>query len=146
MKPISAKPLRLAAALWLVLLAPSRAADDSQRFVALGKEGKLVYEADARGNRIPDFSHAGYRGGGVALPDVPVRVVVNPTNGDNGARIQAAIDYVSGLAPDTNGFRGAILLMKGRHEIAGQLRVTSNGIVLSGEGQGTNGTILVATG
>ncbi len=140
------KSFLLAGTLWLSSLAMSPAADDSKHYVATGKDGRLVYEVDARGNRIPDFSHAGYRGGGVVLPDVPVRVVVNPTNGDNGARIQAAIDYVAQLAPDANGFRGAVLLARGGHEIAGELRINASGVVLRGEGQGANGTVLVATG
>src|SRR5262245_28704664 len=83
------------------------AADPARRFVYSGADGRLVYAADARGNRIPDFSHAGYAGG-AAIPDVPVRVVVPPAAGDNGPRIQAAIDFVSHLSPDANGFRGAV--------------------------------------
>src|SRR5258707_4809109 len=73
-----------------------------RRFVSQGANNKLVYDTDARGNRIPDFSHAGYQGGGVAIPDAPVRVVVAPAKGeqDNTARIQAAIDYVAWLTAD----------------------------------------------
>src|SRR5437870_5187055 len=74
-----------------------------RRFVSQGANNKLVYDTDARGNRIPDFSHAGYQGGGVAIPDAPVRVIVTPGKGDNTARIQAAIDYVAGLPPDAQG-------------------------------------------
>lgn len=37
-------------------------------------------------------------------------------------------------------------MTKGRYEIAGQLRITASGVVLRGEGQNTNGTVLVATG
>src|SRR5947209_19245809 len=100
--------VRRRARLWLLLrllvsLSPclpvsfSAAADPPRRFVAPGPGGKLVYAADERGDRIPDFSHCGYGGGGVAIPDAPVRVVVPPAEGDATARIQAAIDYVSGL-------------------------------------------------
>jgi hypothetical protein len=121
------------------------AADPSRRFVYPGADGKLVYDADDAGNRIPDFSRAGY-GGGAAIPDVPVRVVVSPGKGDNTARIQAAIDYVSGLKPDADGFRGAVLLLAGRHEVAGQLRLKTSGVVLRGQGQGKDGTQLIATG
>src|SRR5262249_21280597 len=84
----------------LCLCGSIRGADEPRHFVALDKDGKLHYEADARGNRIPDFSHCGYLGGGVALPDAPVRAVVAPAKGDNGPRIQAAIDYVSQLPAD----------------------------------------------
>ena len=30
-----------------------------------GTDGRLVYIADSLGNKIPDFSNAGYKGGGV---------------------------------------------------------------------------------
>jgi hypothetical protein len=110
-----------------------------------GPDGKLAYAADARGNRIPDFSHCGYRGG-EAIPDVSVRVVVPPADGDNGPRIQAALDYVAALEPDAAGFRGAVLLLAGKHAVAGQLRITASGVVLRGQGQGAGGTRLVASG
>src|SRR5262245_66148884 len=67
----------------LVTLSSAAAGGGPRRFVSPG-DGKLVYEADGRGNRVPDFSHCGYRGGGVATPDVPVRLVVPPARGDNG--------------------------------------------------------------
>jgi hypothetical protein len=118
------------------------AADAARRFVQAAADGRLVYAADPRGNRIPDFSHAGYAGGAV-IPDVPVRVIVPPGSDDNGARIQAAIDYVAGLRPDEKGFRGAVLLLAGRHEIAGRLWIGGSGVVLRGQGKDT---VLVATG
>src|SRR5689334_19883519 len=120
------------------------AAGAEPRYVAPGPDGRLVYEADARGNRVPDFSHCGYGGGGVAIPDVPVRVRVPATAGDAGPRIQAAIDYVSRLPADANGVRGAVLVEAGRHEIAGRLRIAIGGVVL--RGQGVDKTILVAAG
>jgi hypothetical protein len=110
------------------------------------KNGRLAYQLDRRGNRVPDFSHCGYRGGNAAIPDVPVRVVVSPGKGDNGPRIQAAIDYVSKLPADTQGIRGAVLLLAGRHEIAGGLHITTGGVVLRGQGPGPGGAVLVATG
>ena len=48
------------------------------RLVYPNKDGKLVYTPDEKGNVIPDFSHYGYTGGGVALPDVPVVMTVIP--------------------------------------------------------------------
>jgi hypothetical protein len=122
------------------------AADPSQRYVYPGRDGKLVYDADERGNRIPDFSHCGYAGGEVPILDVPVRVVVAPGKGDGTARIQAAIDYVSGLKPDEKGCRGTVLILAGRHEVATSLRVAASGVVLRGAGPGNKGTVLVATG
>lgn len=121
---------------------PASAADPARRFVYPGPDGRLVYDADARGNRVPDFSHAGY-GGGAAIPLVPGRVIVPPAAGDCTARIQAAIDHVAQLPPGPDGFRGAVLLLAGRHEVAGQLRITTSGVVLRGQ---SRHAVLVATG
>jgi hypothetical protein len=106
----------------------------------------LHYDADEHGNRVPDFSTCGYAGGDREIPIAPVRVTVAPTKSDETARIQSAIDYVAGLAADTNGIRGAVLLLQGRHEISGGLLITNSGVVLRGQGAGEDGTILVATG
>jgi len=114
--------------------------------VDFGPGGKLVYAADAHGNRIPDFSNCGYAGADHEIPDVPVAVSVAPADGDDGARIQAAIDGVSRLRLRDDGFRGAVKLAPGEFQIAGQLRITSSGVVLRGSGGGQGGTTLVATG
>lgn len=122
------------------------AAERTSRLVAPGADGGLVYKADARGNRIPDFSHAGYGGGGVALPRVAVKARVAPGPGDDGARIQAAINRVSAMPLDANGIRGAVQLGPGQFEVAGQIRIKASGIVLRGAGQGKGGTRIRATG
>src|SRR5262249_13735068 len=99
---------------------------EAQRYVApVEDKGKLtlVYQKDSRGDRVPDFSACGYMGGGVALPDAPVRVIVDAKESDNTARIQAAIDYVSQLPVDEHGVRGTVLLKKGRHLVAGTLQI-----------------------
>src|SRR5687767_15625622 len=75
-----------------------------------GTDGKLVYVPDSLGNRIPDFSNAGYKGGGVSLPYVQPKVIVWPVKGDNSDHLQNIIDSISALPPDGSGFRGAILL------------------------------------
>lgn len=131
---------------WTVANACAVAAPPTGGWVKQDADGHLVYQADARGNRIPDFSNVGYRGGGVALPDVPVKVTVEPGEGDAGARIQAAIDQVSKLPADAAGHRGAVLLKKGRYPVQGSLRLATGGVVLRGEGQGEDGTVLIATG
>jgi len=96
-------------------------------------------------NTIPDFSHAGYMGGGVALPiDVPVRITVTPTEGDDAPQIQEAINYVQGLEPDDDGFRGAVLVKAGHYSLENILVIRESGVVLRGEGQGLNGTVLHA--
>ncbi|MFC1508914.1 hypothetical protein ACFL60_04400 [Candidatus Omnitrophota bacterium] len=108
-----------------------------------GIDGKLAYVPDEQGNIIPDYSHAGYGGGGVALPYVPVRETVWPVEGDNAAHIQDAIDRVSGLPLDENGFRGAVLLKMGYYELFEPINISASGVVLRGEGMGDTGTIII---
>ena len=114
--------------------------------ISAGPGGALVYDADERGNRVPDFSYCGYAGCERPIPRAPVRVVVPPGGGDATARIQKAIDYVAGLPLDTNGLRGAVLLLRGRHELLGGLLLQATGMVLRGQGMGKDGTVLVAAG
>src|SRR6266540_7353888 len=60
--------------------------------------GRLAYKTLPTGERIMDFSHAGYMGGGVALPTVPVKRTVKPSGGaDDTATIQAAINEVAAM-------------------------------------------------
>ena len=69
---------------------------------------------DERGDRIPDFSFCGFRASEAPIPEAPIRVVVSPVPGDDGVRIQAAIDFVATLEPNEQGLRGAVLLAPGR--------------------------------
>ena len=143
---------RLAPCFAAVLLTVSSGADAAppelnfSKLVHPGTDGRLAYTPDSRGNIAPDFSFAGYMGGGVKLPNVPVKAEVKPGGGNDAARIQAAIDRVSALAPDRNGFRGAVLIRKGRYDLDKPLRITASGVTLRGEGQGENGTILFGRG
>ena len=114
--------------------------------ISAGRGGRLSYAPDEQGNRVPDFSYAGYMSGAKALPDAPVKVVVPVRDGDATVRIQAALDYVGGLPADSRGIRGAVLLEKGTYTIAGSLRIDHSGVVLRGSGMGPGGTVLVAAG
>lgn len=140
---------RLACAL-LVMLSVAGSAWTQEphvsRYAKPGPDGKLVYAPGPENNRLPNFSHCGYMGGGVRIPVLPVRVTLEPAEGDDTARIQAAIDRVSDLAPDPNGFRGAVLLTRGRYEVSGSLTIAASGVVLRGQGQGEDDTVIVATG
>jgi len=115
------------------------------------QDGKLHYNKYAnRGqvnavNQIPDFSNAGYKGGGVKIPDLPVVETVSAIDGDNRKLIQDAIDRVSARTPDANGFRGAVLLKAGVYPVEGSLLIRTSGVVLRGEGNLVNGTVLIAT-
>lgn len=93
-----------------------------------------------------DFSHAGYGGGGVALPDIAVAVEVNPSGGDDTARLQAAIDRVAALPANDDGWRGAVRLAPGRYRVSGSLRVRASGVVLRGTADGAEPSVIVATG
>ncbi len=90
---------------------------------------------------IMDFSTAGYGGGALPLPEVPARLALTPSEGDDTAAIQAACDAVGQMSPDAQGFRGAVLLKSGVYRIAGQIRLNASGVVL----RGANAT-LIATG
>lgn len=94
-------------------------------------------------NTIPDFSHAGYMGGGVALPtDIPIMATVFPIDGNDSQNIQNAINEVGDLAPDENGFRGVVLLKAGYYSLENILTIRDSGVILRGEGQGLDGTVL----
>lgn len=100
-----------------------------------GADGTLVYHSDENGNRIPDFSHAGYRGGGVPLPELPVRITLNPSaSGNDTQQIQEALDAVGAMEPDENGHRGAVLLNPGTYRITNTIRIMESGVVLRGSG------------
>lgn len=108
-------------------------------------DGQLSYKADERGNRILDYSHAGYRGGGVRLPTLDVKAMVTPSGADDTAAIQQALDRVSAL-PLEQGVRGAVLLAPGRYRLDGTLRIEQSGVVLRGSGSGPDGTQLQLAG
>ena len=125
-----------------------------------GPDGKLIYKTTTRGDRIMDFSHAGYMGGGVALPNVPVKCTVQPSVDyrnrrpftdlaevtDDSAAIQAAINEVAAL-PLENGFRGAVLLSPGVFICSNTITIPVSGMVLRGSGaQGKENTTLKLAG
>jgi hypothetical protein len=134
--------------LLLGLMISSNLSGQSSSLVWLNN-GSLQYQSFAMEgqsnavNVIPDYSHAGYQGGGVAIPSITVVETLSPSGGDDTAIIQQAIDNVEALAPDANGFRGAILLQAGCYEVD-QLFIEESGVVLRGEGQGMDGPVLKA--
>lgn len=114
--------------------------------VALGEDSRLAYAPDSLGNRVVDFSYAGYMAGAQAIPDAPIRVTVPAREGDATARIQAAIDYVGNLPLDVNGVRGAVLLGAGVHTVLSGVVMRKSGVVIRGVGMGENGTVLLGDG
>jgi hypothetical protein len=115
-------------------------------WVSVDASGKLAYKTlGPEGDRIMDFSHAGYRGGGVALPVVPVVEMVGPSGGDDGAAIQAALDAAA-KRPLAEGVRGAVLLKPGTFNLGTTLQLNASGVVLRGSGSGAGGTEIKLTG
>jgi hypothetical protein len=114
--------------------------------VSLDTGGRLVYTSDSQGNRIPDFSYCGYMAAEESIPFIPARILVPLSEGDAAVRIQSAINYVASLQPDSNGFRGAVLLEKGCYKIYGGLKINTSGVVIRGSGVGRDGTLLMAMG
>jgi pectin methylesterase-like acyl-CoA thioesterase len=75
-----------------------------------------------------------------------VKTIEAPKDGDARQVIQDAINEVSQIKEDSKGFRGTILLKKGVYRIADSIYIHAGGIVLRGEGDSKNGTVLVASG
>ncbi|CAH0525352.1 hypothetical protein [Vibrio hippocampi] len=123
----------------LVALDPSSGKAIYRRYANQGQQGAV--------NIVPDFSYAGYRSGGVALPSydaLPVIKQLSPSDND-ALQLQQAIDKVSQQMPDENGVRGVVLLKAGDYYIDRPIVVRASGVILRGEGQGVNGTTLHAT-
>lgn len=99
----------------------------------------------------------GYRRGHIPLPTtIPIAITLQPSIDpriNDRARIQNAIDFVSSLPlkpvllPDsktTIQARGVVLLQAGIYRIQGSLILNQSGVVLRGEGNGPDGTVLMA--
>lgn len=114
--------------------------------IQISDDAKLSYKAEANGDRVPDFSFCGYMASETPIPNVSVKVIVAAIKGDATQQIQTAINYVSALPMDQNGFRGTVLLGKGTFEVAGSLTIRTSGVVLRGSGCGEDGTILLGSG
>ncbi|MEV4021182.1 hypothetical protein AB0J35_63005 [Nonomuraea angiospora] len=119
------------------------------RLVYPGSDGRLVYRVDNAGNRIPDFSWAGYRNGEVALPNVDVVLEIGPVSGDNTTHIQQALDKVASRPLSEAGFRGALRLKPGTYPVSGTLHLRHSGVVLRGSGKWGDpavDTVIIGTG
>ncbi|MBE7019956.1 MAG: hypothetical protein E7411_00790 [Ruminococcaceae bacterium] len=106
---------------------------------------KLFYKAyNEEGDKLSDFSYAGYYAGDIELPetkDLPVVSEISPTGTeDDTSHIQAAIDK----AFNTEGDLKVVKLKAGKYRLPDPIYIKS-GVLLSGEGQGPNGTVLFAS-
>lgn len=115
--------------------------------LVVSSEGQLQsFAYTAQGDHLPDFSMVGYRRGEVPLPVVEQWKSLAPADGDDTARIQAAIDELAAEPLRADGFRGALVLRAGEYQISGTLRLTASGLVLRGEQRnGENLTTIRAT-
>ncbi len=132
----SANHSKLFLLLGLIFFSHTLAAQYQSSILQLNEDNRLVYHSDGGGNRILDFSYAGYKNGAVDLPNVSVVLEIDPVEGDNTAHIQTAIDEVSALSVDENGLRGTVFLNPGQYPIHGTLRIKESGVVLRGSGEG----------
>lgn len=117
--------------------------------VKMNGDGHLVYPPyNEQGDVMMDFSRVGYKNGDEPIPEVPVVMELEPSagEGDDTEYIQAAINKVSELPMDRNGIRGALLLKKGTYRLEKSVYIKASGVVLRGEGDSTDGTVILATG
>lgn len=142
--------MRIVTILFFLFLSTLNAQQWESKIVKRGSDGKLVYTKDAEGNRIPDFSYAGYKNGAAAIPQVPVVLTIDPVPGDNTKHLQDAIAQVAAGTPDASGMHGTLLLRPGVYRIVNNtLLLNTSGIVLRGSGDGsdsTKNTILLGIG
>ena len=96
------------------------------------KNGTITYSPDAKGNRVLDFSYCGFKSSEQDIPDLKNVIFIPHMESDASETIQRAINYVSGLKPDKNGFRGAVLLDKGTFNLEKNLWIQTSGVVLRG--------------
>jgi hypothetical protein len=129
----------------LIVAVSAHSGGSKEHWVSLDSSGRLVYRALPQGDRIVDFSYAGYMGGGVAMPRLPEVQTVVPSGADDTAAIQRAIDQVSSL-PLKDGFRGAVLLASGTFLCSATVNINASGVVLRGSGPLSAGTTLRLTG
>lgn len=111
--------------------------------VSIDEKEKLYYNADPKGNTIPDFSGVGYLNSDSVIPEVPVTIIIDSVAGDNTLNIQSAINNLATYPLQSNGYRGAILFRAGTYKINSTIKISTSGIVLKGEGDATH---FIATG
>ena len=139
-------PIKSTLSILLMLFVFQFSDAQTSTLVSVGSNGKLVYTADSKGNKVPDFSGVGYLNSESPIPTVGVVLTVNPVIGDNLSNVQNAINQLATLPLDANGFRGTILFKAGKYLISDTIKINASGIVLRGEGKdSTTGTHFVCT-
>jgi hypothetical protein len=116
-------------------------------WVNVGTDGKLVYKTTAKGDKVPDYSGVGYRNSEEEIPDLlstlPADRIITIATG-SGDRAPAIRSAIVTLKTKTllNGFRGVIKFNAGTYEVATTVVIDASGIVLIGAGSGSGGTVI----
>lgn len=113
---------------------PSDNAAPYSQWVRPNADGKLAYAATQTGDHIVDFSYAGYRGGGVALPDAAVAETLAPSGTDDTAALQAALNRVAAISAKS-GTPHALLLAPGTFSLNAPVNISASNLVLRGSGR-----------
>lgn len=139
----------LVVALFILILVPVSYVKSQvahSKWVYINPQNKLEYNKTEKGDRIMDYSFAGYMGGGVNIPSPAVNITLSAIEGDNSSHIQQAIEQLAAAEP-VNGFRGVILLKPGKYNCDRPINIKASGIVLRGSGSAEDGgTVLQLTG
>jgi hypothetical protein len=117
-----------------VSLPTSDTAGPYSQWVRPNADGKLAYATTPTGDHIVDFSYAGYRGGGVALPDAPVAETLTPSGADDTSALQSALNRVAALATKSNTPQ-ALLLAPGTFHLSAPINISASNLVLRGSGR-----------
>jgi hypothetical protein len=121
-------------------------AETQTRWLETDDGGRLANGVDSNGNRIPDFSLAGYANGDACIPDASVTTTLEPSaTDDDGPRITSAL---TAAGSDGSQVR-AVLLAPGIYRIKSPIRLGVSGVVLRGSGNSsdpTSGSILQMQG
>ncbi len=105
---------------------------------------EITYVSDSLGNKIPDFSYSGYQSSQNPIPVVKAKVKVTVSEEDATVKIQEAVDYISSLNPNDDGFRGTVLLDEGIFKVEGTIYIKTSGVVIRGSGK--DKTTVLGTG
>ena len=131
-------------------LYPAKQADPVNAKIIEPQGDKLVYNTyNEYGDKLSDFSYAGFYQGEYEIPDsskIDVVATIEPSkdpNADDTERIQKVIDDVYDNSP--NDYFKVIKMKAGRYNINKNGLTVRSGIILSGEGQGPTGTIIFAS-
>jgi len=114
--------------------------------VSGGNGSPLKYKSDEKGNRVVDFSYAGYHAGVIVLPHYDASIYIPSQVDDATFIMQQAIDYLSSLPLNQQGHRGVIQLDPGIYRISGRLKIQASGIIIRGAGMNPGGTLLLVGG